>query len=188
MNTFAKIDRAAFLKFAAAHPEQRYELERGRIVQQMTGGTARHGVVALQIAQRLLAQVDPSKWRVSLDRGVGIGPSSRYPDVVIEPSDEPLDSLETERPVIIFEVLSPSTTATDLNTKPSEYLSIPTLDAYIVASQDEAAMLVWTRDAGGSFPEAGREVTGVEQSIAISGRGLAVTLKLADVYRDVIGP
>ena len=185
MNAFAKIDRKAFLRYAAQHHGRRLELDKGRIVQHMTGGTARHGVIALMIAQQLLAQLDRSKWRVSLDRGVGIATSSRYPDVVVEPADEPLDSLETERPAIIVEVLSPSTTATDLNTKPGEYLAIPTLDAYIVASQDEAACLVWTRDITGKFSEPGLEVAGAEQSIIIKGRDLAVKLDLADVYQGI---
>jgi Uma2 family endonuclease len=45
-------------------------------------------------------------------------------------------------PALIVEVLSPSTTGIDLNTKPGEYLSIATLDAYIVASQTEASVLI----------------------------------------------
>ena len=108
----AKIDRETFLRFAAGHPEQRYELERGRIVQQMTGGTRRHGIVGRRIARIIEDQIDQAKWSVAIDRGVGVGTSERYPDVVVEPASEPLDSLETECPAIIVEVLSPSTTAT----------------------------------------------------------------------------
>ena len=185
MNTFAKIDRKTFLRFAAEHPEQRFELERGRIVQQMTGGTRRHGLVALRIAQTISAQLNEKLWSVATDRGVSVGESSRYPDVVVEPADEPLESLDTERPAIIVEVLSPSTTATDLNTKPIEYLAIPSLDAYIVASQDEAAMMVWVRDGKGRFSDSGREVRGADQTIKIRGRKLKLELKLADFYRGI---
>ncbi len=182
MNTFSKVDRATFLRFAAAHPEQRFELERGRIVQQMTGGTRRHGLVAQRIARAIQEQIDLKAWGVLSDRGVGVGTSTRYPDVVVEPNDEPLESLETERPVLIVEVLSPSTTGTDLNIKPDEYLSIPSLDAYVVASQDEAAMLVWSRNKDGSFPEAGREVSGQGQSVVITGRSVQIALQLDSIY------
>ena len=185
MSAFAKIDKATFFRFAADHPEQRYELERGRIVQQMTGGTKRHGLVARRIAQLIEQQVDGARWTVALDRGVGVGASGRFPDVVVEPANEPLDSLATERPTIIVEVLSPSTTATDLNTKPGEYLAIPTLDAYIVAGQDEAAMMVWVRDANGAFPQVGIEIAGLGETVAINGRDLAVALKLADIYHGI---
>ena len=185
MNAFTKMDRETFHRFAAEHPEQRFELERGRIVQQMTGGTARHGVVALMIAQQLLTQLDRTTWRVSLDRGVGIGTSCRYPDVVTEPADEPLDSLETKRPSVIIEVLSPSSAGVDLNTKPGEYFSLASLDAYIVASQSEPAMLVWVRDADGQFPESGQEISGMDQSISVKGRALAFTLVLRDIYQGI---
>ena len=91
MNAFAKIDRETFLRFAAGHPEQRYELERGRIVQQMTGGTRRHGIVGRRIARIIEDQIDQAKWSVAIDRGVGVGTSERYPDVVVEPVDHALD-------------------------------------------------------------------------------------------------
>ena len=110
----------------------------------------------------------------------------RSPDVVVEPVTEPLGSLATERPAVIVEILSPSTTGTDLNTKPGEYLSIPTLCAYIVAGQDEAAMLLWERGADGCFGDQGREVSGLDSQITITGRGLAITLRLADIYRGII--
>ena len=116
MNTFARIDPETFFRFAAEHPEQRYELERGVIVQQMTGGTRRHSLVAQKIAEQIKAQLDTTKWTLLQDRGVTAGSSGRYPDIVVEPADEPGESLRTERPAIIVEVLSPSTAATDRNT------------------------------------------------------------------------
>jgi Uma2 family endonuclease len=186
VNAFAKVDRRTFLRFAAEHPEQRLELERGRIVQQMTGGTRRHGMIAMRIARQLEDQLDAKQWSVTLDRGVSVGSSSRYPDVVVEPSGEPLDSLDTERPVLVVEVLSPSSVATDLNTKPAEYLRIPALDAYLVFSQDEAAVLTWVRDAEGRFPADGQEVSGVDKTIVVSGRGLQLTLRLGDIYSDIV--
>jgi Uma2 family endonuclease len=188
MSAFATIDRPAFLRFAAEHPEHRYELDRGRIVQQMTGGTRRHGLVARRIAQIIEDQIDPARWTVLTDRGVGVGMSSRNADVVVEPSNEPLDSLETERPALIVEVLSPSTTGVDLNTKPGEYLSIATLDAYIVASQTEASVLIWLRGSNGQFPQNGEVVTGFDQSISINGRGFALTVMLEYIYRGIVGP
>ena len=185
MNAFAKIDPDTFFRFAAAHPEHRYELERGRIVQQMTGGTLGHGLVARRILRQIENQIDANRWLILQERGVKIGSSARYPDVVVEPVGESGDSLSTTCPAIIVEVLSPSTTATDLNTKPGEYLAITTLGAYIVASQDEAAMLVWLRDKNGIFPAAGVEVEGTGQTITVNGRGSNFTLKLDDIYEGI---
>jgi Uma2 family endonuclease len=185
MNSFAKIDRAAFLLYAAAHPELRLELEKGRIVQQMTGGTLRHALIARRISQIIEQQLDGAHWRVVMDRGVGVGESSRYPDVVVEPADEPLDSLETERPEVIFEVLSPSTTSIDLNVKPAEYRAIDTLSAYVVASQDEPAVLLWQRDAADRFPDLGVEISGFDQIASIRCCGRVLNLSLAEIYRGL---
>ena len=185
MNTFARIDVETFFRFAAEHPEQRYELERGLIVQQMTGGTFNHGRVARRISQLIEGQINSARWCVLQDRGVAVGRSARYPDVVVEPVGAAGDSLSTKQPAIIVEVLSPSTTATDVDTKRGEYLAIQTLDAYLVASQDDAAMLVWTRNAKGKFAKAGRVIRGADKTIVINGRDLALKLKLADVYKEI---
>ena len=132
MNAFAKVDKDTFYRFAASHPEQRCEFVRGRIVQQMTGGTRDHGQVGRRIARLLEVQLNSAQWTVLQDRGVETNDTIRYPDIVIEPADEPGQSLSTRRPALIVEVLSPSTTATDLDVKPTEYLSLDTLDAYLV--------------------------------------------------------
>jgi len=119
MNAFAKVDKEAFYRFAAEHAEQRYEYVRGRIVQQMIGGTKRHGIVAGRLKRVIEDQLDPSRWSAIGDRGVDTATSIRYPDVVVEPAVEPGDSLSTRRPVLIAEVLSPSTSAADLDEKRS---------------------------------------------------------------------
>lgn len=185
MNAFTKVDKETFLRFAAEHAEQRYEYVRGRIVQQMTGGTRDHGGIARRITRQIEDQIDPSKWWTLNDRGVDTPQTIRYPDVVVEPTDEPGRSLRTTRPALIVEVLSPSTAAIDLDVKPAEYLSLDSLDAYIIASQDEVAMLVYERGADGRFPVEPREVSGTATEIAIAGRGFALTLRLADIYKGI---
>ncbi len=186
MNTFARVDVETFFHFAAEHPEQRYELERGVIVQQMTDGTKRHGLVASQIGMLLRQQIDASKLSMIHDRGVKIGTSARYPDIVVEPATEPGDSLSTAQPVVIVEVLSPSTTATDLNAKVSEYLSIASLDAYIVASQSEPALLVWQRGDDGNFPDEPVEIAGLDNRCTLKGRQFEAELPLSDIYRGIV--
>lgn len=186
MNAFAKVDKQTFFRFAAEHAEQRYEFVRGRIVQQMTGGTRDHGGIARRITRQIEDQIDPARWWVLNDRGVETPDTVRYPDVVLEPADEPGDSLATRRPVLIVEVLSPSTAATDLDVKPSEYLGLSAVDAYVIASQTEAAMLIYERGPDGRFPEQPREVTGTDATVTIKGRQFAVTLRIADIYKGIV--
>lgn len=186
MNAFSKVDKETFLRFAAEHAEERYEYVRGRIVQQMTGGTREHGGVARRITRQLEDQIDATRWWVLNDRGVETSETIRFPDVVVEPFDEPVGSLCTRRPAVIVEVLSRSTAATDLDVKPSEYLSLDTLDAYIVASQSETAMLVYERSTNGRFPDQPREISGPEATLCIKARGFTVTLRFADIYRGIV--
>jgi Uma2 family endonuclease len=185
MNAFAKIDPETFLRYAAEHPELRLELVKGRIVQQMTGGTKRHQSIARRIANVLENQLDRAAWDVVLERGVRDGGSIRYPDVCVEPASEPDDSVATDVPVVLVEVLSSSTTQVDLADKRDEYLKIQTLQAYIVASQDEPAMVIWQRQTDGSFPNEPRELQGIETRLDFTACGQTLALDFAQIYADL---
>lgn len=184
MNTrvFIPVGKAEFYRFIAAEPEGRYEFEKGRIVQQMTGGTKCHQQIAQRIVLALLDQLEGQRWSVLPDRGVETAETIRFPDVVVEPADEPADSLATTRPAIVVEVLSPSSTARDLDRKPKEYLALPTLAAYIVASQTDAACLAWVRGPDGRFPPEPAE-HGSGATIEIPAHG--VRLDIDDIYRGL---
>jgi Uma2 family endonuclease len=180
---FIKVDKSTFLQFVAANDEGRYEFEQGRIVQQMTGGTQRHGRIAGRFYALLAQQVDPALWVAMFERGVESPTTIRYADVLVEPVAESGDSLVTATPALIVEVLSPSSMARDLDAKPTEYLGLPTLQAYIVASQDEAACLIWLRDANGLFPALPSELRGGTSMLRVPALG--VEIKLCQVYDGI---
>lgn len=60
----------------------------------------------------------------------------RYPDTMVVCDKSFGDSLYTESPVIIIEVLSKPTRQQDKNEKKSEYLKIPSLKEYVLIEQD----------------------------------------------------
>ena len=66
-----------------------------------------------------------------------VGADSYYADVqlVCDPSDR--HELYTERPCVVVEVLSDSTSRTDYGEKLRAYRSIPTVRAYLIVSQRE---------------------------------------------------
>ena len=185
MNAFARIDKAAFYNFVQRQSDGRYEYVRGRIVQQMTGGRRGHGLVAKRIGRVLEDQLDGAMWTVLHDRGVETNVTIRYPDVVVEPASEPNESLATLCPELIVEVLSPGTSDVDLDTKPAEYTSLATLQTYIVASQDEPAILIWTRDSNGRFPPQPDEIEGREKIVTVKCGGMDVQLPLAVIYEGI---
>ena len=180
---FIKVDKATFYDFVSKHDDERFEYEDGYIVQQMTGGTRKHGRLAVRFLDALRAGLDPSQFEVLPDRGVETVTTIRYPDVVVEPAAEIDTSLATLRPALIVEVLSPSSTARDLEHKPVEYTALASLVAYIVASQDDVACLMWVRGPSGEFAAEPIEVAGADATLRIPE--LNMSLSLSDIYRGI---
>jgi Uma2 family endonuclease len=181
-----KMDKHAFLRWAEAR-EGRFELKGGRVVM-MAGGTKNHARIFSRIAIALGKRLDPALWSVTnADVAVAIGGDIRYPDVVVERIGSDGAALFTDRPIFIAEVLSPSSLALDLNEKAAEYMSLPTLEAYLVAAQDEARMWLWQRPAGGgadrAFPRKPQELVGGEASLALTALGAEVGLK--EIYAGI---
>jgi Uma2 family endonuclease len=181
-HAFIKVDKATFFKFARSH-EGRCEYVRGRIMMQ-AGGTRGHWQIASRILALLNRQLDSTQWVAGGgDLAVDIGPTVRYPDILVEASGADLTALATAQPILLVEVLSPSSEERDLVAKAAEYLAIPSLQAYIVAAQDEPACLVWLRDNNGMFPAEPVEVKGHGGVICIAK--LAVEIRLSDIYRGI---
>ncbi|MBX9927218.1 MAG: Uma2 family endonuclease [Hyphomicrobiaceae bacterium] len=188
MNAFTPVSKEQFYRFLETRIDERYEYEGGLIVQQMAGGTRRHSEVAKRIMRAWDGQLARANWVILNERGVETPDRVRFADVVVEPADEPDDSLAATRPVIIVEVLSPSSKAYDLKIKPTEYLGIPTLDVYMVASQTEPAVRFWQRSEEGTFPTEPVEIEGLSQRLTLACRPFAVTLDLAEIYDGLCGP
>jgi Uma2 family endonuclease len=179
-----KVDKAAFFRFVAAQAEGRFEYDRGRIVQQMTGGTLAHSLITQHLITAFERRLDANAWAVTgHSRGVETPATVRYPDVLVEPMSGALKGLSTEVPSVIVEVLSPTTEEMDLNVKLTEYRSIPSVHAYIVASQDEVRCWLWLR-ADKGIPELPAEISGFGRSIDIPALGVSIPLK--EIYRGII--
>ena len=84
-------------------------------------------------------------------------------------------------PLVLVEVLSPSTEAYDRTTKFSFYAQLPSLAAYVLVGQDSPAVDVYSRDAGGW-----RVVRTTGGTAVIPTLGAA--LNLAEVYDGVVFP
>lgn len=183
--TFIKVDKATFYRFMAQEPGGRYEYVRGRIMQQQAGGTLKHSRIASRFRDALTKQLDPARYLALEQRGVDTPETVRYPDVVVEAVGAPDDSLATTAPMVIVEALSPTSEDRDLFVKPVEYLALTSLVAYIVASQDEPACVVWVRDQNGQFPRDGIDIRGLDQVIEVAGLGLSISL--GDIYQGLFG-
>ena len=83
------------------------------------------------------------------------------------------------KPVLLAEVLSRSSARTDLEEKPREFLTIPTLEAYLVLEQQEAKAWLWSREAGSFVPKP-QEIVGRNEVVQISA--LDLSLPLTEIY------
>lgn len=183
------VDRETFYRFIANADERfRYEWVRGWIMQQQAGGTLRHGRLGAAFCRVLGNQLDLETWAVSNpDRLIHTATTTRYADALVErlgtASD---DSIRTESPILLVEILSPSSEERDLSVKPAEYLALASLDTYIVASQDAVLCYVWQRRPDGTFNEAPLRVEGRDRAIDIPTLGIAIPL--AEIYRGIDVP
>ena len=176
--------KADFLAFMAREPEGRFEFEDGRIID-MTGGTRNHSAIGSRFVIHLSRQLDEARWMVhGPDRGIETPTTVRYPDAMVEELPSDGNSRWMRKPVVVVEVLSPSSERNDLGRKVAEYTAFDTLEAYIVADQDAAHCRVWVRDAMRVFPVDGIEIQGAAGIIAVPALGLSIAL--ADVYRHVL--
>ena len=103
-----------------------------------------------------------------------------YPDasVVCRPNP-PGDSFHDE-PVVIVEVLSPSTRRVDMTEKKEAYFAIPSLLVYILVEQDFASLEIHRRTPRGFVPQV---FSSLESIVPLPEIG--IDLRLADVYERV---
>jgi len=172
------MDKAAFLDWVQGR-EERYELDRGRVIM-MTGGSRAHWQITANLFKALDARVDPEKWAVLPEFGIDLETGSiRYPDIIVDAAGEAPKDLTATAPVLIAEVLSPSSERIDLGDKSSEYLRLPCLAAYCVFAQDAIKGWIWIRGPGG-FPPGPELFEGEGAVIRIAA--LALDLPLKDIY------
>jgi Uma2 family endonuclease len=174
-----RMDKPAFLAWVQEH-EGRYELAGNRVVM-MTGGPRGHAILVRRLATALERRLDSKRWTVlTSDFGVDVGPSTvRYPDVVVDVAGGQFKDLTATGPVLIAEIISPSSARDDLGVKAEEYVRLPTLSAYLVLAQDEPKAQVWLRTAEGFSPKP-RILEGRDAAIGIASLG--IDLPLAELY------
>src|SRR4051794_12908800 len=125
-----------FLAWEREQPE-RYEYARG-VVTMMTGGSAAHVTIALNLAIALRQALRGTGCRpFGSDMKVIANGAARYPDlsVTCRPIGDRDDHIPN--PVLVIEVLSPSTEREDRGRKKFDYFATPSIIQYAIIEQDE---------------------------------------------------
>lgn len=180
-----RMESTAFLAWAEGR-EGRYELVEGRVAM-MTGGSYGHALAVRGLSNELDRRLSGDEWvTLTSDMAVSVGPRTvRYPDVIVCRRPARLTDLTASDPILIAEVLSPSSVTNDLGDKATEYLRLPSLQAYLVLSQDEPKAWTWVRVASG-FGAGPHVVAGRDGIIQLPA--FSIELSLAEVYKEFPKP
>ncbi len=117
----------------------------------MTGGNLRHSLLTGNLIRQLGNRLASRPCRpFGPDAGVAtMGDVVRYPDAVVTCTRfSGLDRLVPD-PVIVFEVLSPSSVRLDRVTKLREYGAVASIRRYVIVEPDQAAITLLSRGRGG---------------------------------------
>ena len=104
----------------------------------------------------------------------------RYPDVVVAPKTDNSDSHHVKEPIVMIEVFSDGSSKTDHEEKLKEYAAMPTVQHYLIISQYEMSVKIYTRQAKGWHYE---HFTELEDMVDFPN--LDCSLQLKDVYEEV---
>lgn len=145
----------AFEQLISVESPYRYELIDG-IVYDMTGSSPEHSVIASNVEFLMREQLGTSgPCRIHREQYVAVpGKPPVVPDVVLTcdradwDKDKRLKPFMIQSPLIVVEVLSPSTERYDRTEKFARYMSCHTLEVYILVHQDEQHVEVYRRSTG----------------------------------------
>ncbi len=163
--------------------EQRQELRwefDGFAPQAMTGGTAAHSAMQLNLYIAVGGRLRGRPCRMyTADLKIQAAGSIRYPDGFVVCSPVSGQTLVVTDPVVVFEILSPSTASIDIGVKNEEYRDTPSIRRYVMLAQDRPQATVFERigddwvghimsgDAVLQMPEIGVEVPLAELYVGI---------------------
>ena len=171
-----------YLAYEAQSPV-RHEYIAGEIFA-MTGASIRHNVIALNLASALRTHLKGTPCRALIE-GVKLRlrkeQSYFYPDVMVTCEDrlQELDSQQqiVEAPLVVIEILSPTTEATDRREKLRAYRTLPSLKEYLLVSQEQAQVEIYRRRG-----DIGWDIITYEPGDTVEIASLEIKLGMAEIY------
>ena len=137
-----------FLAWEREQPE-RHEFD-GFVITAMAGGSLDHSTIASNLDRTLAARLRGTGCRVFRgDAKVIAHGTVRYPDLSVTCSPVAGRDDIVPEPVLVVEVLSPSTERIDRGRKKLDYFATESIRQYAIVEQDERLVDLYTRtDAG----------------------------------------
>lgn len=176
------MSRDEFFLWAEAQ-EERYEFDGFEPVA-MTGGSLGHSAIAVNVISQLRNRLRGKPCRaLGPDAGVAtVGNAVRYPEAVVTCSPYDRKDRIVPNPVIVFEVVSPTSVRTDRVVKVREYGAVSSIRRYVIVEPGAMAVTILYRTvADAVFME---DAKGEGETLVLPEIG--IELPVADIYEDVV--
>lgn len=147
----------------------------------MVGGTRRHNALSFRLALLIGNALQPPCEGYGSDMKIHIRVGEEdifyYPDLSVSCQEETGNPHYNEHPVLIVEVLSPSTERVDKHEKLLTYQRLPSLQEYLLVAQHEPLLWLYRRRMGWA------------REVAASGTlhldSVGVSLDIAALYQNL---
>jgi Uma2 family endonuclease len=103
----------------------------------------------------------------------------RYPDVFVVCTPVPRGTYIIRDPVVVFEILSPSTAHIDLVLKSAEYRATPSIKLYVILEQNHAGAQLFRRRGEDWLAET------IKDDDILPMPEIGIEIPLAEIYADV---
>jgi Uma2 family endonuclease len=180
--------RASYADYLAAEQNSdcRHEFIDGVIVA-MAGGSDEYNALTSRLAIALGRRLSGVCRTYSSDQRFWIAARARgrYADGSVicgPPEHPPHDDQATTNPLIVLEVLSPSTEGDDEGDKRADFQSLDSLRAYVLVAQDELRVRVYRRD-GATWSD----VT-YRHGESFDLPALSSPVPVAEIYEGILDP
>ncbi|MDX2031354.1 MAG: Uma2 family endonuclease [Blastocatellia bacterium] len=173
---------AQYLATEAEAPTRR-EYAYGQVYA-MGGASMGHARIVRNLSRRLDAHLDQSGCEVvTNDLKVRVNENAYYyPDLLVTCESLPDNALFCERPVLLVEVLSPTTTRIDRVEKMNAYQHLDGLREYAIVAQDRMRVEVYRHDQTGALWTC-EAYTEPHQEVVL--KSIAAKISMTDLYRGV---
>jgi Uma2 family endonuclease len=149
----------------------------------MTGGNLNHNQIAINILVALRGRLGGTGCRPhGMDAGVATaGDTVRYPDGVVTCSPVNGISRLVPNPVVVFEVINPTSSHMDRIVKLREYAAVDSIRRYIIVESASAGLTVHERQAAGQR----WTVTPATADDLLPLPEIGIEIPVAELYEDV---
>jgi Uma2 family endonuclease len=169
----------------AASQEGRYEFDGFQPVA-MTGGTVGHAIIIRSLHRALDRRLRGGGCQpLGPDAGVAtVGTAIRYPDALVTCAKLDSGALTVLGVVVVFEVLSSTTSRTDRIVKVREYAEVASIRRYVILESTSIGLTVLERQA----PDEAWRATTLTTDDILRMPEIDIEIPVAEFYDEVIFP